>query len=57
MPSRHEVKAALEVLESEIGTSNRQWLKSLTEDVLKAAERERAYDVLGEPKLCPSADE
>lgn len=57
MPSRHEIKAALGVLESEIPTANREWLKSLTEDVLKAAEKERVYDLLWEPKISPRADE
>ncbi len=56
-PTHGEVVAAMQVLESEIGTTDMKWLRSLTIDMLTAAEKERVYDILGEPKICPSADE
>ncbi len=56
-PTHGEVVAAMAVLESEIGSSDQKFLRSLTIDMLTAAEKERVYDILGEPKICPSADE
>lgn len=56
-PSHCEFLAALEVLEDELGTSDRQWLRNITTRVLEAAEWQRAHNPMWEPKLCVRADE
>ncbi len=56
-PTREEIQAALEVFQSEIATTDVRWARSVVIDVLTAAEKERSHNLLGEPKLCASADE